>query len=107
VVPSIVTNPPFSLAESFVRKAKTLAGEKFAFLLRLAFLEGEGRRLLLQDQTFPLARVWVFSGRVGFYGGAGMICYAWFVWDRSYSGPPTVGWVPARKSGGRQSTSGG
>lgn len=98
--PSIVTNPPFKLAEPFIRHALARADAKVAMLARLAFLEGTARRQMFE--TTPLARVWVFSGRLKIWRSGeaptsgrtgGMIAFAWFVWEHAHSGPPTLGWL--------------
>lgn len=84
---NIVTNPPYNSAEGFVRRGVELADQKFALLLRLAFLEGANRARTIFSQT-PPSRVWVFSERITFYmkgatkGGSGTTAYAWFVWDK-------------------------
>lgn len=100
-VPSdnIVTNPPFNLAEEFVRKALELANRKVAMLLRLAFLEGQDRAKGLFT-TAPPTRVWVFSERITFYpsgiqtAGSGTMAYAWFVWDLKYpTGKTELNWL--------------
>lgn len=102
LAPNICTNPPFKLAEQFVRHALHLTrgtpGAKVAMLCRLAWLEGKQRRELFEST--PLARVWVFSGRLGFdrgkqaeTGRTGMIAFAWFVWEHGHQGPPTIGWI--------------
>lgn len=97
-VRAIVCNPPFSLAEQFVRRAVIdLKINTAAFLLRLAFLEGQERRILFE--TTPLARVLVFSKRVsmpppGKKVGGGAVAFAWFVWRLGHQGPPTIGWLP-------------
>ena len=44
VYDNIITNPPFNVAERFIEKAKVSTKEKFAFLLRLNFLEGQKRK---------------------------------------------------------------
>lgn len=88
VVPNIVTNPPYHSAEGFVKKANELADRKFAFLLRLAFLEGKNRANTIFSEM-PPSRVWVFSERITFYAkgakraGSGTTAYAWFVWDKT------------------------
>jgi hypothetical protein len=100
--PNIVTNPPFKMCEEFVRKALSLTTGKVAILARLAWLEGKARRELFENT--PLARVWIFAGRLNMTrgelladnaptGGGGMLAFAWFVWDHSHEGPPTLGWV--------------
>lgn len=102
--PNIITNPPFKMAEPFVRKALQLSTGKVAMLARLAWLEGKGRRDLF-EQT-PLARVWIFAGRLGFdrgqlaeHGRGGMIAFAWFVWDHAHSGAPSIGWISPDREG--------
>jgi hypothetical protein len=99
--PNIVTNPPFKLAVPFVRKALELTTGKVAMLLKVAFLEGIERSTLFASS--PLARVHVFSQRLAFVpggtsegralDGGGMMAFAWFVWDHSHKGPPTLGWL--------------
>jgi hypothetical protein len=81
----IVTNPPFSLGEAFVRVALKRARRGVAMLLRLAFLESEGRwSLFYGDQ--PLSILAPFSERVPMLLGrwAPSATYAtaiaWFVW---------------------------
>jgi hypothetical protein len=91
-VEAIVTNPPFKHAEKFVEKALRLS-PKVVMLLRLAFLESERRRPILDNGT--LARVHVFRKRLpmmhraGWEGkkGNSAMAFAWFVWDREHSGP--------------------
>lgn len=62
----IITNPPFSLWDEFVQKAKTIAAEKFAFLGRLEFLTGIKRfnDSLYFDSNYPLTRVYLFTRKV-------------------------------------------
>lgn len=102
LAPNIVTNPPFKLAEPFARHALRLTegrkGAKVALLCRLAWLEGKGRRDLFENT--PLARVWVFAGRINIQRGklattetAGMVAFAWFVWEHGHEGPASIGWI--------------
>src|SRR5262249_34104609 len=60
-VGTILTNPPYKLAEQFVRHALTLC-PKVIMLLRLAFLESERRRAILDNGM--LARVYAFRNRL-------------------------------------------
>lgn len=98
---AIITNPPYNLATKMVQRAKMFPTvRKVAMLLRLNFLEGRARKPFFEDREFPLARVWVFSYRISCYPGghveekrAGMIPFAWYVWDRSHEGPPALGWI--------------
>lgn len=102
--PNIVTNPPFKLAEQFTRHALSLTTGKVAMLARLAWLEGMARRDLFE--TTPLARVWIFAGRLGFdrarladKGKGGMIAFAWFVWEHGHTGSPQIGWISPNREG--------
>lgn len=103
--PNIITNPPFKHAEEFARKALDLTTGKVAMLCRLAWLEGKQRRELFEET--PLARVWVFAGRLhmqrgelaGPTGAGGMVAFAWFVWEHGHQGPPTLGWISPDREG--------
>ncbi len=96
----VITNPPFKLALQFVNKSKQVASHKIALFLKLSFLEGQRRQTMLRDTEFPLARVHVFSSRVTFHPNgiedkkrSGTMAFAWFVWDKSHSGPPMINWL--------------
>ena len=100
----IVTNPPFKNAQAFVERALDLV-PYVAMLLRLAFIESEARRPILDSAH--LARVHVFRNRLpmmhrdGYEGAritSGAIPYAWFVWQRGHMGPAQlnrISWVPS------------
>jgi hypothetical protein len=91
-VQAIVTNPPFKLAQEFVAKALELC-PKVVMLLRLAFMESERRRPILDNGM--LARVHVYRKRLPMMHRAGWegrkansgMAFAWFVWDREHQGP--------------------
>lgn len=95
--PNIVTNPPYNAAEGFVRAGLNKSKQKFALLLRLAFLEGANRQRTIFTDA-PPARVWVFSERITFYPagavqkGSGTTAYAWFVWDKDASNGTELRW---------------
>ena len=86
--PSVVTNPPFKLADEFVLHALNMGAVKVAILARLAWLEGTARHASLWSMR-PPARVWVFSKRQTLWRGddieakssGGAIAFAWFVWE--------------------------
>lgn len=98
-VANIITNPPFHSAEEFVHHAESLVTNKYAFLLRLAFLEGGHRQKSIFNMN-PPSRVWVFSERITFYPrnvevkGSGTTAYAWFVWDKNHTGTTELMWLP-------------
>lgn len=94
-IQAIVTNPPFKLAEEFVAHARRLC-PKVYMLLRLAFLESERRRDILEGGD--IARVHVFRKRLPMMHRAGWegrkansgMAFAWFVFDRDHRGPTTL-----------------
>lgn len=96
-VANIATNPPYNCAEGFVASGLKNASQKFALLLRLAFLEGANRANTIFSQS-PPSRVWVFSERITFYPkgvdpkGSGTTAYAWFVWDKNAPGSTELKW---------------
>lgn len=98
----IVTNPPFSIANLFVLKAKQVCRKKFAMLLPLTYLQGSFRlNHVWNDVVFPLCYVYVLS-RYPMLGlplrddgkiTTGMQAYAWFVFDKSGIQEPVVRWI--------------
>jgi hypothetical protein len=94
---SIITNPPFKLLCQFIERAYALKPDKFAFLAKLTALEG-GERSEILERTH-LTRVHVFRNRILMTRngeeprGSGMIAFAWFVWERGYTGAPSIGWL--------------
>jgi len=75
----IIGNPPYAQAEAHVRHAIRLANKGVGFLLRLAFLEGRGRRSFWSE--LPASELHVLSRRPSFTdGGTDATAYAFFVW---------------------------
>ncbi len=88
---AIVGNPPFSLAESHVRKALSLLGHggSLAFLLRLAFLESRERIPFWEAR--PAQAIYALAERPSFMGGrTDSSAYGVFVWRR-HKAPTTWG----------------
>lgn len=81
----IIGNPPYSLAEEFVRHSIRITNEfgVIIFLLKLAFLEGKGRCRGLFAEYKP-SRVYVLAGRPSFDGTGRTNDYAFavYVWDK-------------------------
>lgn len=89
---TIITNPPFKFGTKFAIHALNLATDKVAIFNKLTFLEGKERR----DKLFSrgnLRKIYVFSERVGFNGGGGMMAFAWFVFDKHWQGKPELEWI--------------
>jgi hypothetical protein len=92
-VTTVVTNPPYMLANEFVAHALQLCPH-VVMLLRLAFLESERRSPILDGAG--LKRVFVFRKRLpmmhrdgweGRKANSGM-AFAWMFWERGYRGHP-------------------
>lgn len=96
----IITNPPYKYAMEFAEHALDISatGVKVAMFLKLTFLEG-GKRKRLFD-TAPPRRIYVFSNRIDCWKNgikpekpAKAVCYAWFVWEKGYTGSPEISWL--------------
>lgn len=99
----IVTNPPYKYAKKFVEHAiDTVAdGCKVCMFLKLQFLEGKARRALFEK--YPPKCVYVASDRLlcaknGDFekmkaGGGSAVAYAWFVWQKGYTGETVIRWI--------------
>ena len=81
----VITNPPFSLAERFIRKARwECPNAELVFLLRLGFLASEERAALWNDVGEP--DVWVLPNRPSYVSkkpgrlDTDKYDYGWFIW---------------------------
>ena len=96
----IITNPPYKFAQEFVEKALAIIpnGNRVAMFLKLQFLEGKSRRKMFEK--FPPHYIYVSSGRLRCamngdfdkYAKSNAITYAWFIWEKGYTGEPLVRW---------------
>ncbi|MCB9047664.1 MAG: NAD(P)-dependent oxidoreductase [Chitinophagales bacterium] len=95
----IITNPPYKYAEEFVRKALSLVpdGRHVIMFLKTLFLESKGRQELFTE--YPPKTVYVSSSRIkcainGDFSqsGSSAVSYAWFVWEKGYSGITELKW---------------
>lgn len=93
----IVTNPPYKLAQEFVEKSMQVVGNghKVAMFLKLTFLETAKRRELFKK--YPPKTVYVASQRIACWPNGkpttqSMVCYAWFVWEKGFSGDTVLKW---------------
>lgn len=95
----IITNPPYILAKEFVEIANDIVqhGAKIAMLLKLTFLETKNRYELFKK--YPPKRIYVFISRIAcakngeFTDETGAVCYAWFIWEKGFSGDPIIKWI--------------
>lgn len=98
----IITNPPYKYAKEFVEHALSISmdGTKIAMFLKVQFLEGKARRLLFDKH--PPKVIYVASSRLlcaknGEFakmraGGGSAVAYAWFIWEKGYTGKTIVRW---------------
>jgi hypothetical protein len=81
-----ITNPPFRLAEPFIKRALALSRVGVAMIVRSAFLESVGRfdRLFSENQPAHILqfteRVVMHKGRLAPEGSTAT-AYCWIVWD--------------------------
>lgn len=98
----VIGNPPYSDAEAFVRRSLGFLkeGGYLLFLLRLTFLESQGRAAGLFKEHPPL-RI-AFCGRRPSFsppregrelGPTGPDAYTYIIWRRGFCGEPTCTWV--------------
>lgn len=96
----VVTNPPFSLAEKFIRQSLKLTqkhGGKVAMLLPLAFDSAKTRRDLFERNPFKVK--YTLTKRIRWENleqkkNGPSQNHAWYVWDWAYDGPTTIGYLP-------------
>lgn len=97
---SIVTNPPYELAEAFIRRSLELTrrpGGDVAMLMRHEFDCAAGRRELFEREPFATKIVltkrprW-FARRPG--DASPRHNYAWFVWSWNHAGPARLRYAP-------------
>lgn len=82
------TNPPFNLAEAFIRRSVELA-DVVIMLLKSNYFHTKGRKRLFED-TQPFAE-YKLTWRPAFLeserGRSPLMDCSWFVWKRGHSGP--------------------
>jgi hypothetical protein len=95
----IITNPPFSLVNDFIRVGLKKTNRYLVYLCKIQLLETVGRKELLENS--PLKYVYVHSKRQATWKNgepldpngkpwATTMCLAWFVWDKEYKGEPII-----------------
>ena len=98
----IISYPPFTFSLDFVLQAKKIARKKICILNSPMFLDGIKRYEMWIDKDFPLKNMYQFAGRVVFRKDGlsdqsqnGLIRFprAWFVFEKGYTGKPTIDWI--------------
>lgn len=99
----IFTNPPFSIGEEFVTRGLKRARLGVALLLRLSFLEAEGRCTIMQGPGAKLTQLAVFSERAPMTlgdwdpGASSATAHAWFFWSKAHEPQPPVWFAPGTR----------
>lgn len=95
----IITNPPFSLVNDFVKVGLQKTNRYLVYLCKIQLLETVKRKKILEES--PLKYVYVHSKRQATWKNgepldpngkkwATTMCLAWFVWDKQYKGEPKI-----------------
>jgi predicted RNA methylase len=96
---TVMTNPPFSLAQEFIEKALTVSRRYVIMLCKIQLLEGDKRKGMFENT--PLKYVYVHTKRQATWKNgepldpqgkkwATTMCLAWFVWEHGYEGEPMI-----------------
>ena len=94
----IVTNPPYSAGLEFVKRALETVrpGGKVAMFLKVQFLEGKRRGELFSKtppRTVYISRSRLACAKNGdFSHTESAIAYAWYVWEKGFTGDPVIKW---------------
>ena len=97
----VITNPPFNLAEAFLRRAQAVARRGIALLVRMAWLETGERYREIFSRT-PPSQVALFAERVPMAKGrwdpkgSTATAYAWVIWRVPFheSEDTHLVWIP-------------
>lgn len=97
---NIVTNPPYSKSELFVKHALKCTKYRVAILARIAFLASQ-KRYELFTEWMPPEKVVILSRRPSMPPGdltdvlpqGGKTDFCWIVWNRGHTGPSEICWV--------------
>lgn len=96
----IISNPPYKNALDFVKHSLDIVkeGSKVAMFLKILFLEGKTRKEFFLEN--PPKVIYVASGRLNCAKNGdfdkyttGAVCYAWFVWEKGFTGEPVIRWI--------------
>lgn len=95
----IITNPPYSSGLDFVKRAleSVRPGGKVAMFLKVQFLEGQKRGEFFKQtppRTVYISRSRLFCAKNGDFARFpdSAIAYAWYVWEKGFTGDPVIKW---------------
>lgn len=100
---AIITNPPYELATEFIDHALALIAPRgiVAMLLRTDFDHAKTRSRLFADCP-AFAKKVVLTKRIKWFEdskGQPSFNHAWFIWDWTHQGPPTLAYGPSAAVG--------
>ena len=108
----ILTNPPYKYAQEFAEKALELVpeGRSVWLFLKITFLEGKKRWELFSRGE--LKSIYVFSQRISCFrngvvtkaSDSPAVCYAWYRFEKGYSGDTKLTWIKTPKDDSAQET---
>ena len=96
----IITNPPYSDFVPMLNKAMAICRSKVAMLLPLRYLTSQERYNCFKQ--YPPKCVYVYIERIciakggkfeEYEAGMNMEMYAWYVWEKGFSGEPILRWI--------------
>ena len=96
---SIVTNPPFKLAQEFIEHSLKIIPNKqyVCMFLRVLFLEGQKRYELFKK--YPPKMIIIASQRIHVAKNGDVkkyphktLAFAWFIWQKGYKGETIIKW---------------
>lgn len=95
----IITNPPYKYCKEWILKSLNSIpnGNKVALFLKLQTLESQKRYEEIFSK-YPPKAVYVFVKRIecaknGEFKGTSAVCYAWFVWEKGFTGDTILKWI--------------
>lgn len=99
---NVVTNPPYGLAEAFIRRGLAIASRKVAVLVQSKFPYSQRRHALFT--LFPPRRIYFLSTRPSMPPGdkllagtveakGGKLDYCWIVWEAGWLGTTEAHWL--------------
>lgn len=99
----IITNPPFSMWDAFVFKAKALRPEKIIMLGRTNCLGAHSRNI--SGLWKELKTVYVFDRMIDYRTPyrkdglfhVGAMVTGWFIWEKGWQGPPNLSIMNVQK----------
>jgi hypothetical protein len=105
----IISNTPYKNANDFIIKCMKVCKEKFCLFFPLDYCNGIKRynKVLNNDLGWKLSKMYVYVRKVmlenefvdkeGIYYRTGLGCYAWYIYEKNYTGKTTIEWINNNK----------